>query len=195
MSTILMFIRRRLATSRTITGAVLVAVSIVGVVGIVRLSTPGERVIMAADFLPAGTVITDDLIEDAKVSGNISSSDWPLADVIGRVVGFDIGKGEVITARLLEPTQSSRVQISVPLGVSPPTSLVNGSSVDLWSVDTEDEMPPVAVAQHAMVVAMTDSGFGGDAVITVLVDSLEVDRVLAVLGTRHVVVATSSENP
>lgn len=195
MSTILMFIRRRLATSRTITGAVLVAVSIVGVVGIVRLSTPGERVIMATDFLPAGTVITDDLIEDARVSGNISSPDWPLADVIGRVVGFDIGKGEVITARLLEPTQSSRVQISVPLGVNPPTSLVSGSSVDLWSVDTEDEMPPAAVAQHAMVVAMTDSGFGGDAVITVLVDSLEVDRVLAVLGTRHVVVATSSEKP
>lgn len=195
MSTILKFIRRRLATSRTITGAVLVAVSIVGVVGIVRLSTPGERVIMATDFLPAGTVITDDLIEDARVSGNISSPDWPLADVIGRVVGFDIGKGEVITARLLEPTQSSRVQISVPLGVNPPTSLVSGTSVDLWSVDTEDEMPPAAVAQHAMVVAMTDSGFGGDAVITVLVDSLEVDRVLAVLGTRHVVVATSSENP
>ena len=195
MSSILSFLRRRLAASRTIVGVILVVASIAGVVAVVRLSTPGERVIMAISFLSAGTVITADAIEEVRVSSLATSPGVSLTEVIGRVVGSDIGAGELITARLLEPTTSSRVQISVPIGVMPPSTMTTGALVDLWAVDEDGATPPATVALNATVVAIADSGFGGDAVMTVLVDPLEVDRVLAVLGSSHVIVVTSGETP
>ena len=195
MSSILSFLRRRLAASRTIVGVVLVVASVAGVVAVVRLSTPGERVIMAISFLSAGTVITADAIDEVRVSSLTTSPGVSLKDVIGRVVGSDIGAGELITARLLEPTTSSRVQISVPIGVTPPSTMTSGALVDLWAVDEDGATPPATVALNATVVAIADSGFGGDAVMTVLVDPLEVDRVLAVLDSSHVIVVTSGETP
>ena len=195
MSSILSFLRRRLAASRTIVGVVLVVASVAGVVAVVRLSTPGERVIMAISFLSAGTVITADAIDEVRVSSLTTSPGVSLTEVIGRVVGSDIGAGELITARLLEPTTSSRVQISVPIGVMPPSTMTSGALVDLWAVDEDGATPPATVALNATVVAIADSGFGGDAVMTVLVDPLEVDRVLAVLDSSHVIVVTSGETP
>ena len=195
MSSILSFLRRRLAASRTFVGVVLVVASVAGVVAVVRLSTPGERVIMAISFLSAGTVITADAIEEVRVSSLATSPGVSLEEVIGRVVGSDIGAGELITARLLEPTTSSRVQISVPIGVTPPSTMTSGALVDLWAVDEDGATPPATVALNATVVAIADSGFGGDAVMTVLVDPLEVDRVLAVLDSSHVIVVTSGETP
>ena len=195
MSSILSFLRRRLAASRTIVGVVLVVASVAGVVAVVRLSTPGERVIMAISFLSAGTVITADAIDEVRVSSLTTSPGVSLTEVIGRVVGSDIGAGEIITARLLEPTTSSRVQISVPIGVTPPSTMTSGALVDLWAVDEDGATPPATVALNATVVAIADSGFGGDAVMTVLVDPLEVDRVLAVLDSSHVIVVTSGETP
>ena len=195
MSSILSFLRRRLAASRTIVGVVLVVASVAGVVAVVRLSTPGERVIMAISFLSAGTVITADAIDEVRVSSLTTSPGVSLTEVIGRVVGSDIGAGEIITARLLEPTTSSRVQISVPIGVTPPSTMTSGALVDLWAVDEDGATPPATVALNATVVAIADSGFGGDAVMTVLVDPLEVDRVLAGLGSSHVIVVTSGETP
>lgn len=195
MYSIFSFVRRQLAASRTIAGIVLVIASIVGVVGVVRLSTPGDRVIMAISFLPAGTVITDDVIDEVRISANASNPGVSRTDLIGRVVGSDIGAGEIITSRMLEQSPFSRVQISVPLGVTPPASLTSGSSIDLWAVDEDGDAPPFTVARNAVVVSIADSGFGGDSVATILVDPLEVDRVLAVLDSAHVIVATSGESP
>jgi hypothetical protein len=193
MSSILSFLRRRLAASRTIIGIALVVVSLVCVVGVVRLSTPGERVIMAISFLPAGTVITADAVDEVRVSSLASSPGASLTEIVGRVVGADVGAGEIITARLLEPSALSRVQISVPLGVTPPSTMTSGASIDLWAVDEDGDTPPVTVARNAALVSMTDSGFGGDSIVNVLVNPLDVNRVLAVLGSSHVIVATSGE--
>jgi len=194
MNTIFSFVRRWLAASRTLVGVALIIVSVVGVVSVVRLSTPGDRVIMANSFLPVGTVITEDVIEEGRVSSiAVNPSESP-TDVIGRVVGSDIGGGEIITARLLEPISSSRVLISVPLGVTPPPAITSGTVVDLWSVNEDADMPPITVARNAVVVSVTDSGFGGDSVLTVLVDPVQVDRVLGVLGSSRVIVATSGES-
>jgi hypothetical protein len=118
-----------------------------------------------------------------------------VTDVVGRVVALDIGAGEIITARLLETTSLSRVLVSVPLGVTPPSTIAIGATVDLWSVDEDGGAPPVTVARNASVVSIADSGFGGDSVLAVLIDPLEVNRVLAVLGSSHVIVATSGETP
>jgi hypothetical protein len=193
MTAIFSFMRRQLAASRTLVGVALIIVSVVGVVSVVRLSTPGDRVIMANSFLPAGTVITDDVIEEGRVSSIAANPSASPTEVIGRVVGSDIGGGEIITARSLEPLSSSRVLISVPLGVTPPSAITSGTVIDLWSVKEDGDIPPITVARNAVVVSVTDSGFGGDSVLTVLVDSVQVDRVLGVLGSSHVIVATSAE--
>jgi len=194
MTAIFSFLRRRLAASRTLVGIALIIVSVIGVVGVVRLSTPGDRVIMAMSFLPAGTVITEDVIEEVRVSSHAVNSHESMTDVIGRVTGSDIGGGEIITARLLEPNPSSRVLIAVPLGVAPPSAFTNGEVVDLWSVSEDGVVPPITVARNAVIVSVNDSGFGGDSVLTVLVESAQVDRVLGVLGSSHIIVATSGES-
>jgi hypothetical protein len=194
MTAIFSFLRRRLAASRTLVGIALIIASVIGVVGVVRLSTPGDRVIMAMSFLPAGTVITEDVIEEVRVSSHAVNSYESMTDVIGRVTGSDIGGGEIITARLLEPTPSSRVLIAVPLGVAPPSAFTNGEVVDLWSVSEDGVVPPISVARNAVIVSVNDSGFGGDSVLTVLVESAQVDRVLGVLGSSHIIVATSGES-
>ncbi len=191
MSPILSFVRRRLAASRTLVGIALVLASVVGVVTVIRLSTPGERAIMANNFLAAGTVITADAIDEVRVSSLAGATPVSATEIVGRIVGSDIGAGEIITARLLEPSPSSRIQVSVPVGVIPPANMNAGSTVDLWAVDEESVNPPMTVALNATVVTIVDSGFGGDAVMTVLVDVREVDRVLAVLDSSHFIVATS----
>jgi hypothetical protein len=195
MSSILSFLRRRLSASRTIIGISLIVASVVGVVGVVRLSTPGERVIMAIRYLPAGTIITADVIDEVRVSSLPASPSVSLTEIVGRVVGSDVGAGEIITARLLEPSALSRVHVSVPLGVAPPPTMTGGASIDLWAVDEDGETPPVTVARNALVVSLTDSGFGGDSVVNALVNPLDVHTVLAVLGSSHVIVATSGETP
>ena len=194
MTAIFSFLRRRLAASRTLVGIALIIASVIGVVGVVRLSTPGDRVIMAMSFLPAGTVITEDVIEEVRVPSHAANAPESMTDVIGRVTGSDIGGGEIITPRLLEPTPSSRVLIAVPLGVAPPSAFTNGEVVDLWSVSEDGVVPPISVARNAVIVSVNDSGFGGDSVLTVLVESAQVDRVLGVLGSSRIIVATSGES-
>jgi hypothetical protein len=174
---------------------VLIVASIVGVAFVVRSSAPGNRIVMAATFLPAGTVITAELLRDGRVSPAPPGSVLAAEDVIGRIAGIDIGDGEFISARMLEAITESRVRVSVPLGIIPPATIVRGSAIELWAVDEDEMSPPIAVARNAIVLAVVESGLGGDTTLTLLVDAFEVDRVLSAIGSSHMMVATEGETP
>lgn len=187
--------KRLNSTPRTLVGLVLIVSSIVGVVFVVRASAPGERVVMAATFLPAGTVITAESLREGRISPTAPNAVLVAEDVIGRVVGVDVGIGELISERMLEATPESRVHVAVPLGITPPTTVVPGSTVQLWSVDGDDFSPPHSIARNAVVLSVEASGLGGGTLLSVLVAAFEVDRVLSAIGSSHMVVATEGETP
>lgn len=195
MSFFTSLIQRLTRTPRTLVGLVLIVASIVGVAFVVRSSAPGNRIVMAATFLPAGTVITAELLRDGRVSPAPPGSVLAAEDVIGRIAGIDIGDGEFISARMLEAISESRVRVSVPLGIIPPATIVRGSAIELWAVNEDEMSPPIAVARNAIVLAVVESGLGGDTALTLLVEAFEVDRVLSAIGSSHMMVATEGETP
>lgn len=195
MSLLSALVQRLTRSSRTFIGLVLIVSSIVGVVLVVRSAAPGDRIVMAATFLPAGTIITAESLREGRVSPAPIGSVLVAEDVIGRVAGVDIGDGEFIAARMLEVAPESRISVSVPLGITPPTTIVRGSVIELWAVDADELLPPVTVARNAIVLSVVESGLGGGTVLTLLVTAFEVDRVLSALGSSYMMVATEGETP
>ena len=183
-------IQRLVRTSRTLIGLLLIVSSIVGVVFVVRATAPGDRIVMAAAFIPAGTVLTEEILREGRVSGVPSDLILTSDEIIGRVAGMDVGIGEFISGRMLEASSESRIRLSVPLGISPPSTVVPGSEISLWAVDTEGASPPHSVARNAVVLSVVDSGLGGDIVLTLLVTAFEVDRVLAAIASANTMLAT-----
>lgn len=190
MSFVKSIIQRLVRTSRTLIGLLLIVTSIVGVVVVVRATAPGDRIVMAAAFIPAGTVLTEDVLREGRVSGVPSDLILTSDEIIGRVAGMDVGNGEFISERILEATSESRIRLSVPLGISPPSTVVPGSEIELWAVDTEGASPPHSVARNAVVLSVAESGLGGDIVLTLLVTAFEVDRVLAAIASANTMLAT-----
>jgi len=195
MSFFTSFVRRITVTSRSLIGLILIVASIVGVVLVVRSSAPGDRIILAAEFLPAGSTITADSIREGRATDVPASLILNADDVVGRVVGVDVGDGEFISARMLEVVPLTNTQVSVPLGVTPPTSVTRGTAVELWAVDAEGIAPPLAIAHHAIVISLSEGGFGGETVLTVRVGPHEVAQVLATIGSSQLVMATASDSP
>jgi hypothetical protein len=195
MSFFTSLIRRITMSSRSIIGLVLIVSSIVGVVLVVRLASPGDRIILASGFIPAGTVITTESIREGRATDVPAGLLLKAEDILGRVVGVDVGEGEFISARMLEVAAQSSSQVSVPLGIEPPTTVARGTTVELWSVDAEGIQPPVSIARHAIVMSLSESGFGGDTVLTVRISPAEVALVLATIGSNQVVMATASDSP
>ena len=195
MSFFTSLVRRITMSSRSIIGLVLIVSSIVGVVLVVRLASPGDRIILASGFIPAGTVITTESIREGRATDVPAGLLLKAEDILGRVVGVDVGDGEFISARMLEVAAQSSAQVSVPLGIAPPTSVERGTTVELWSVDAEGIHPPVSIARQAIVMSLSESGFGGDTVLTVRISPAEVALVLATIGSNQVVMATASDSP
>jgi hypothetical protein len=195
MSLFASLVQRLTRTSRTLVGVLLIVSSIVGVVLVVRSSAPGDRIVMAATFLPAGTTITAESLREGHISPAPTGTLLVAEDVIGRVAGVDIGHGEFISERMLEATPESRIHVSVPLGITPPSTVVRGSVIELWAVDADEMSPPHAVARNAVVLSLVESGLGGGTVLTVLVTAFEVDRVLSAIGSSNIMVATEGETP
>jgi len=195
MKSVFTLIRRAITQSRTLVGLTLIVFSIVGVTLVVRFSAPGVPVVLATTFIPAGTTVTDDMITDGRVASTVSDSGPVRTDIVGRIAGADINKGDLVMVDDLEPTSMNRVEVSVPLGVVPPESLTRGSNIDLWAIDAEGILPPVEVAAHATVLSMSQSSFGGDTIATILVNAMDIDHVLSMIGTSRLLVATGDVVP
>lgn len=171
----------------------MIVASTLGVVFVVGSATPGDKIILASGFIPAGTVISADLIGEGRATNIPRDVLLSTNDVVGRVAGVDIGEGEIITGRMLDVTTESRIEMSVPLGVMPPPGVTRGASIELWSVDSEGIAPPVSVARHATVLSIDNGGFGGDTILSVRVDPADVEKVIATIGSTSLILATASD--
>lgn len=186
---------RNLVRSRVMVGVLLIGISIAGVFGVIQSQTRGVRVLLAADFLPAGSVISEADLAEARILDPNPTYLLETSEVIGQTLGTDVGPGELITQRMFEPTLVQRVSVAVPLGYPPAQNIESGSNVSVWVVDKENNSPPVAVSNEATVTELSDSGFGADILATLLVNFTDVDRLLAATSSRRHIVITTGETP
>lgn len=176
-------------------GLALILASVVGVTLIIRANNAGEPILVARDFIAAGTVISDDMVVEARIVGVHPESALTRADIVGRTTSLDVGSGELIGHRVIDEMATSRTIVAIPLGVAPAELIESGSTITLWEVDGDGVNPPVAIANGATLLAVSDGSLGSEAAATVLLDASEVDRVLGAVGASALIVATSGTAP
>jgi hypothetical protein len=187
-------LRKFTVRSSTALGIALIAASVIGTVTVIRINNVGSPVVLAREFIAAGTIITDDMLIDARMVG--LNREAPLrTDVVGRVLGIDVGPGEMVAARSLDETDATGTIVAIPLGVTPARAFTAGQPITLWEVDGDGLVPPVAIANRATLIEVTDGSMGAETRATVLLDGKDVDRVLGAIGSTDLIVATSGQTP
>lgn len=176
-------------------GLALILASVVGVLVVIRANNAGEPILLAREFIAAGTVVSDDMIVDARIVGAHPDATVTRADIVGRTTGIDVGAGELLSHRAIDERVESRTIVAIPLGVIPAELIEPGSTVTLWEVDGDGVNPPVAIADSATLLAVADGSLGSEARATVLLDPAAVDRVLGAVGASALIVATSGSTP
>ncbi len=159
-----------------------------------------EPVLVVAQQIPAGELITADMLESRNVSGEgIGTIPRDQADqVVGTLYARQtIYPGQLLQADLLRkdpPLQVDQAQVGVPLtsGKYPP-GLRSGDAVRLVRIG--DAQSPSAALCTGLVLSVSEgksSGFGSDArssVATVVVPQSVADEVVGATGTDELGIA------
>ena len=183
-------IPKRMPSPRIWLGIALIGVSICGTVWVVSENSTGTGMVLAARFIPAGTVISGDDLAQVRVQAEIDVSPIELSEVIGRRTAVDLAAGDLVSQHTLDSTASSRRAIAVPLDVAPASTIAAGSRIELWFVDAENSRPPRLAAHDVVVIAVRRGGFGDGDLVDVSIDVRDEGSLLAALGANGQVIAT-----
>ncbi len=121
---------------RLVIGLVLVIVSIVGVVGIVRMSASATPVVVASRLLVEGQQITSTDVETRMARLEFVSGAYPqnIESVVGKVVTRSIGRGELVpSASLGEASEVIETTVVVDVDAPLASNMIDGGIVDLWA--------------------------------------------------------------
>ena len=197
---------------RLVIGLVLVAGSVAGVVGIVRVADERTTVYAASDELSpgdhidAGDLVTRSVALDGADRMYLTAGDIP-AD--GLIVTQTVRSGELLPQSAVGST-AGLDSTAIVLALSSPVSsaVVAGSAVDVWAAPTgnasatsaEDGFgPPVVLVPGATVVrVIEDSSFGtgsADVSIEVLVPRDRIARLLESVADEDALAAVPAGLP
>lgn len=149
-------------------------------------------VLRAKSTIAEGTALTtgDFVVVDvpASVAGpHVRAASLP-SDV---VAAHSIADGELLSPSDLAAAESAKkVDLAIPLTVTPASGLRPGATVELWRVSVEapggKEAAATVLAKEAVLldVERGDGMFAGDVTAQVRVDPDDVESILAVLGTK-----------
>lgn len=176
-------------TPRAWLGIGLIAVSVTATAVVIADSREGTGIVLASAFIPAGALISADDVVTARLSSDIEHAGLTIDDVVGHRSAVDISPGDLVGSHMLDSTSSARRVVSIPLGITPATSLTSGSRVELWFL--ENTVSPAAlVAPDALVVATRHASFGDGDVVDLSIASRDQNRVLGSLGADGTFVFT-----
>jgi hypothetical protein len=166
----------------------------VGTVMVIADSREGTGIVLASSFIPAGAAISRDDIVVARMV-----TDYPIAplvaeSVVGKHTAVDIAPGDIVATHMLDSSSELRQVVTVPVGISPATSLSSGSRVELWFVGN-GALPAVLVASDAVVVATRRGNFGEGDVVDISIADRDQNRVLGALGADGMFVFTLGTPP
>jgi len=182
---------------RLLIGVLLVAASVVGVVGIVSAFDESVEVLAARDTLsPGDRVAADDLVIrsvrlDAAAGLYLEPDDVPEA---GFVVTRSIAEGELVPASAIGSVDGLRLtSLVLEVGGALAASVQPAAVVDVWS-SREGESgqfgPPAVIVSGAIVVRLVASegivSGGETTAIEVLVPKSRVARVLEAVANEDV---------
>jgi len=146
--------------------------------------------VLAARFIPAGTVISSDDLTEARVQADIDFASVALRELVGQRTAVDLAAGDFVSQHTLDSTSSQRRTIAVPLDIAPATTIASGSRIELWFVDAENSRPPRLAAHDAVVIAVRRGGFGEGELVDVSIDVRDEGSLLAALGANGQIIAT-----
>lgn len=183
-------LRVRRPTPRVWLGLALIAISIGGTTVVIARNSAGTGIVLATQFIPAGSVVGLDDVAIARISADVVISEMPVEAVVGQRVATNVAAGDIITTHTLDSTMAQRRILAVPLGITSAQSAVSGSRVELWFIPTSGEAPPRQIAHDAVLIDSRTGSFGEGDIVDVSIDSRDEDRVLAALGMDGLIVTT-----
>lgn len=191
------FDRTRLTAPRstTVVGIGMIIAGVIGTQFVITANNEGIPLVIATTDILAGTVITHDMVSTGRLAGTTSVDSVSVDDVVGRIASADVAAGDLINGRVMEESVESRTIVAVPLGLPLAHGIGDGSLVNLWQVDDDGVTPPTSIAQSVRVVDVSTSSLGSDEIASVLLDPMDVDRVLGALGASRLIVATAGQAP
>jgi len=183
-------LRGRMPSPRIWLGLALIGVSVFGTVWVVSENSTGTGMVLAARFIPAGTVISSDDLTEARVQADIDFASVALPELVGQRTAVDLAAGDLVSQHTLDSTSSQRRTIAVPLDIAPATTIASGSRIELWFVDAENSRPPRLAAHDVVVIAVRRGGFGEGELVDVSIDVRDEGSLLAALGANGQIIAT-----
>jgi hypothetical protein len=179
-------------------GIALVAVSVLGVLGIVASADRSVQVFAArASLSPGDRIVAADLVATNVRLGDVDAKYLRPSQLPsdGLVVTRTVSAGELVPSSAVGTASSSRLaSVVVSVQGSLPKAVIAGADVDLWSASkTEDHDfgPPAVLASSATVVRVIApdgivAGASGGAV-EVLVDRPKLASVLEAIANEDAV--------
>lgn len=151
---------------------------------VVQRASTGEEVWVARHDLAPGDVVTAEDLRRAPLAWDGAETVYVAAEQVPQdtVITSFVGAGEILPSSALgtaADVDGRPVPVPVPAGVT----LEPGALVDLWSVPSAQDAPPVLLAEGVLVLGVEeDSGLlrsASGSVARVLVDEDAVASVLA----------------
>lgn len=148
---------RRWVDPRVVIGVLLVAVSVLGVVGVLVVGNRTSLAYAAASTIAPGTVLTVDDLVAVEVGLGASAGaylDVETAPQSEFVVTQAVQSGELVPRSLIGAADASRTSVVVEIAGGLPTELGAGGAVELWS--SQETSPgtygaPVLISASAVV--------------------------------------------
>lgn len=174
-------------------GISLIAVSIAGMAYSISLERSGTEMILATQFIPAGTIVTesDVTVVRVKTNGEVVLDKPPMA--VGHRASVDIAAGDAITSHSLDGTVSARRIVAVPLETPPLSVLKPGDRLQLWFTSSQLASVPLLVARDAILVSALSSGFGAGDRIEVSISARDEIHLVTALGESGTLVAVKGD--
>lgn len=170
---------------RLLIGIVLIAVSVAGVVVLLRQADESLQVYQAVGTVPAGTVLSSEhlAVTSARVDPDLYVQD---ADaLLGQVVARTVGAGELVPASAVVDADDFDGRPIAIVTSSPLSAAVEpGAIVDVWlTTEGEEGAPQSTRIGEGLVVQAVDSddaafGIGGAQTVQVVVPGALVETML-----------------
>ncbi|PPF80793.1 hypothetical protein C5E07_02475 [Pseudoclavibacter sp. RFBJ3] len=148
---------RRWIDPRVVIGVLLVAVSVLGVVGVLVVGNRTSIAYAAASTIAPGAVLTVDDLVPVEVGLGASTGAYLGSETVPQgefVVTQAVQSGELVPRSLIGVADPSRTSIIVEIAGGLPTELAAGAAVELWS--SQESSPgtygaPVLISASAVV--------------------------------------------
>ena len=198
-------LRARRMDWRLAAGIGLIVVAVLGVIGIVRITTAGHPVVIARGLLVEGQLVSATDLAVETLSGDLHENYATALDqIVGKVVTRAIRPGEFVPrASIGESSETLETSLVVDLATALPPSLHEGSVIDLWATSsqtgssvavTQPHEPRLVVSRARLVgrLATSPSALASQERVEIVVSRINIPDVLSCIAAGDVITVVAA---